>query len=342
MFEFARLPLDQRLPYFQEVANRRGLTRLIVEKDFWVCFSLRLLFSTPALENTFVFKGGTSLSKVFGIIKRFSEDIDLSIDPNWLGFGGENRPDAAKSRSHFEKRWKKLNDACAVAVDQKVRPVLEQAIQDALGSSRDGAPYLSFKLDEQTHSPVLTFRYPTNEPERPGYVYPQVKLELGSLTDQQPIGDHTVTPWIAEEFPSLLASPTCQVVALEVERTFWEKITILHSEYHRPADKPMRSRLSRDCYDVCSMAAHSDGQRAMKDFDLLARVVQHKRTYFQSAWANYDTAKRGSLRLFPADFRLADLKADYQQMQEMFTEPPPPLDEILRQLRNIEDTINKG
>ncbi|MGA2264792.1 MAG: nucleotidyl transferase AbiEii/AbiGii toxin family protein [Acidobacteriota bacterium] len=191
MLEFARLPLDQRAPYFQEVANRRGLTRLIAEKDFWVCFSLRLLFSTRALADKFVFKGGTSLSKVFGIIKRFSEDINLSVDPDWLGFGGENRPDAAKSRSQFEKCWKKLNDACAAAVDQRVRPALEQAIQDTLGPMRDEATYLAFKLDEQTHSPVLTFRYPTTEPDRLGYVHPQVKLELGSLTDQRPIGDHT-------------------------------------------------------------------------------------------------------------------------------------------------------
>lgn len=342
MLEFARLPLDQRIPYFQEVANRRGLTRLIVEKDFWVCFSLRLLFSTPTLADKFVFKGGTSLSKVFGIIKRFSEDIDLSIDPDWLGFGGENRPDAAKSRSQFEKRWKKLNDACAVAVDHKVRPTLEESIQDALGPTRDGTAYLTFKIDEQTHSPVLTFRYPTTEPARPGYVHPQVKLELGSLTDQQPIGDHTVTPWVAEEFPALFTAPACRVVALEIERTFWEKATILHTEYYRPADKPMRSRLSRDCYDVCCMATYPAGRRAMEDLDLLARVVRHKRTYFQSAWANYDAAKPGSLRLVPADSRLADLKADYQQMQEMFTEPPPPFDDILRQLRNIEDRLNKG
>jgi len=342
MLEFARLPFDQRAPYFQEVANRRGLTRLIVEKDFWVCFSLRLLFSIPTLTDKFVFKGGTSLSKVFGIIKRFSEDIDLSVDPDWLGFGGENRPDAAKSRSQFEKRWKKLNDACATGVDQEVRPALEQAIQDALGPMWDGATYLAFKLDEQTHSPVLTFRYPTTEPDRPGYVHPQVKLELGFLTDQRPIGDHTVTPWVAEEFPALFAAPACRVVALEIERTFWEKATILHIEYHRPAGKPMRSRLSRDCYDVCCMAAHPAGQRAMEDVDLLARVVRYKRTYFQSAWANYDDAKPGSLRLVPADSRLADLKADYQQMQEMFTEPPPPFDEILRKLRNIEDILNKG
>ncbi|MFA4947592.1 MAG: nucleotidyl transferase AbiEii/AbiGii toxin family protein [Candidatus Krumholzibacteriia bacterium] len=342
MLEFAGLPLDQRVPYFQEVANRRGLTRLIVEKDFWVCFSLRLLFSTPALADKFVFKGGTSLSKVFGIIKRFSEDIDLSVDPDWLGFGGENRPDTAKSRSQFEKRWKKLNDACAATVDQTVRPVLEQAIQDALGPTQDGASYLAFRLDEQTHSPVLTFRYPTTEPDRPGYLHPQVKLELGSLTDQRPIGDHTVTPWVAEEFPSLFAAPACHVVALEIERTFWEKATILHTEHHRPADKPMRSRLSRDCYDVCRMAADPAGRRAMEDLDLLARVVRHKRAYFQSAWANYDAAKPGSLRLVPPNSRLADLKADYQQMQEMFTEPPPSFDEILRQLRNIEDTLNKG
>jgi len=342
VLDFARLPLDERIPYFQEVANRRGLSRLIVEKDFWVCFSLCLLFSTRALEEKLVFKGGTSLSKVFGIIQRFSEDIDLSVDPGWLGFGGENRPDAARTRSQFEKRWKKLNNACAAAVDQKIRPALEQAIQAALGPTRDGSPYLIFKLDEQTQSPILVFRYPTVEPDRPGYVHPQVKLELGSLTDQRPIGNHTITSWVAEEFPALFTAPTCRVVALEIERTFWEKVTILHTEYYRPVEKPMRSRFSRDCYDVCRMAAHPAGERAMKDLDLLAHVVRHKRAYFYSAWANYDTAKPGSLRLVPPAHRLADLKADYQRMQEMFTEPPPPFDDLLRQLRSIEDTINHG
>ena len=340
MLEFARLPLADRIPYFQEVANRRGLTRLIVEKDFWVCFSLRLLFSAPALEDTLVFKGGTSLLKVFGVIKRFSEDIDLSIDPDWLGFGGENRPDAAPSRSQFEKRWKKLNDSCAAAVDRKVRPALEQAIQAEIGPPWDVAHYLAFRLDEQTQSPVLTFRYPTSEPGRTGYVHPQVKLELGSLLDQRPTGQHTVTPWVAEEFPSLFSAPTSRVVVLEIERTFWEKVTILHTEYYRPADKPMRSRFSRDCYDVCMMAAHPDGQRAVKDLELLAKVVHHKRHYFQSAWANYDVAKPGSLRLVPPRHRLAALRADYQQMQEMFTEAPPAFDDLLRQLQIIEDTIN--
>jgi hypothetical protein len=147
------------------------------------------------------------------------------------------------------------------------------------GSSgaRNKSPYLAFTIEEQTHSPVLTFRYPTAEPERPGYVHPQARLEIGSLTDQRPVGNHTVTPWVAEESPALFSAPSCSVIALEIERTFWEKVTILQTEYHRPAGNPKRSRLSRDCYGLCRMAAHPDGQRAMKDLDLLDRVVRHKR-----------------------------------------------------------------
>ncbi len=340
MLDFAKLPLSERSPYFKEVAARRNLTGRIVEKDFWVCFMLRLLFSAPELSDRFVFKGGTSLSKVFGIIERFSEDIDLSVDPGWLGFGGDNRPDAAPSRSQFEKRRERLNAACARAVKRKVQPWLERAIQGALGRRPDGIPYLTFKFDEQTQSPILTFFYPTTELEIPGYVHPQVRLEFGSLTDQQPVGNYTVMPWVAEEFPGLFAEPACRVVALEAERTFWEKATILHVEYHRPPEKPMRARFSRDCYDICLLAAHSAGQRAMRDTALLARVVSHKQTYFQSAWANYDTAKPGSLRLVPPDHRLTGLRVDYQRMQEMFTKPAPPFEEILDKLRDIEETIN--
>ena len=341
MLEFSRLPLSERDPYFEEVADRRNLSKRIVEKDFWVCFALRLLFAEPELADKFVFKGGTSLSKVFGIIDRFSEDVDLSVDPDWLGFGGEKRPDAAPSRSQFEKRWKRLNAACAAAVDATVRPILEKVLQATLGPNADGLAYLVFKIDEQTQSPVLTFRYPTTEANTLGYVPPQVKLELGSLTDQRPAGQHSVTPWVAEDFPDMFSEPSCSVVALEAERTFWEKATILHKEHHRPADKPMRPRLSRDCYDLCRLAAHATGKRAIKDLALLARVVEHKRLYFHSSWSHYDTASPGSLRLAPPAHRLSELRTDYQEMQEMFTRPPQPFDELMTQLRNIENEINR-
>jgi hypothetical protein len=102
----------------------------------------------------------------------------------------------------------------------------------------------------------------------------------------------------------------------------------------------MRARLSRDCYDLCRMAAHPTGKKAIADFDMLTRVVNHKRTYFKSAWANYETAMPGSMHLVPPHHRLAALRADYRLMQEMFTVPPPSFEEILNGLRSIEEALN--
>ena len=132
----------------------------------------------------------------------------------------------------------------------------------------------------------------------------------------------------------------CSVIALEVERTFWEKATILHAEYHRPRNKPMRARHSRDCYDLCLMARDKSVKLAMADLKLFERVVEFKKTYFHSSWACYDSARPGSLRLVPPDYRIPDLKADYRKMQVMFIEDPPSFDELLEQLRKIEDEIN--
>lgn len=341
MIDFARLPLSDRVPYFDEVANRRGLTRLVVEKDFWVCFTLRMLFSQDNLADRLVFKGGTSLSKVFGIIKRFSEDIDLSVDPDSLGFGGDEAPEAAPSRSQFKKRCRRLEQACISIVEGEIQRILEKAITDVLGPPIDSDSHLVFQVDTQTHSPILIFRYPTEERKETGYIPAQVKLELGSLTDQRPIGGHSVMPWVAEEFPDVFKEAGCQVVALEAERSFWEKATILHAEHHRPADSAMRYRLSRDCYDVCCMAAHETGKRALEDLGLLERVVRYKQAYFRSSWANYRTSKPGTLRLVPQAFRLPELKSDYERMQEMFLDTPPHFDTLLKELAELEQTINR-
>jgi hypothetical protein len=339
MLEFAHLPLEERQEFFLEAASRRGVSPLIIEKDFWVCLTLGLLFSTPGLDDKFVFKGGTSLSKVFGLIKRFSEDIDLSVDPGWLGFEGELWPDDSRSQSYFEKLSKRLDQTCITRVEGVVQPLLERAIEGVLGPSPHHA-YLTYNLDPQTKSPVLIFRYPTAEHGVTGYIRPQIKLEFGSLIDQRPIDDHTVTPWVAEEFPELFSLPTARVVALEAERTFWEKVTILHAEYHRLPEKRMRPRVSRDCYDVCQMAADPIGQRAMQNLTLLTRVAHFKQTFFRAGWVDYTTAKPGSLHLVPPDERLADLRSDYLQMREMFIETPPDFVTLLQQLRELEASLN--
>ncbi|MFC1497085.1 nucleotidyl transferase AbiEii/AbiGii toxin family protein [Verrucomicrobiota bacterium] len=340
MIEFARLPQEERNTYFEEAANRRALRQLIVEKDFWVCFALKMLFGIPEIIDKFIFKGGTSLSKVFNVIKRFSEDIDISIDPEWLGFAGDNSPASAPSGEQFNKRLKSLNQACHAAVEQQVMPLLEAEIQDAIGQPANSNTYLDFNIDEETKSSVLIFNYPTYESRAGQYILPQVKFEFGSLADQRPKGSHTITPWVAKEFPELLKDAQIEVSTLELERTFWEKVTILHAEYHRHQDSPMRSRLSRDYYDIYCLSLHPSGRKAIQMIDVLADVVKFKQTYFKSSWANYEEAKPPTLKLAPPDHRIEDLKKDYRAMHEMFLESPPTFDEIITQSHSIEKEIN--
>jgi hypothetical protein len=341
MFDFARLPLAERSLYFQETANRRGLTKLIVEMDFWVCYILKIIFGAPELADVFVFKGGTCLSKVFGIIKRFSEDVDLSIGPVWLGFDDQDAVGMVCSRSGVQKKFKKMERACIDAVRERICNILEEEIVKTLGPRIDSSRYLNFLIDSQTGSPLLELYYPTDQDNVRGYILPKIKLEFGSLTDQRPVGMHSVTSWVAEEFPSAINDAQCPVVALDAQRSFWEKATILHAEYHRPLDKSMRSRLSRDCYDLVCMGSHESGKRALADRSLLERVVRFKQTYFYSSWANYESAKPGTLRIVPPQARLREVKSDYEAMQPMFYETPPAFEKLMDQLAELEKGINQ-
>jgi hypothetical protein len=337
MLDFARKPTPERFAVFEEAGERMDIGPHIIEKDFWVCWLLRLIFADPELGGHLVFKGGTSLSKVFGIIQRFSEDIDLSVDPDWLGFGGDAaRPGAAPSRSRFEKRARALEDACIAAVHDRFLPALNSHIAANLPGQPSSA--LTFEVDEGTHSPVLLFAYP--RAGQTGSLRPQVKLEFGSLFDQRPTGTHTIKSLTAEVFPALFREASCPVVALEAERTFWEKATVLHAEYHRPADKPLPLGMSRHYSDLAALSRHAAGQRAVADLDLLARVRAHKQTYFRSGWAHYETAVPGTFHLVPSPERRAQIERDYRGMADMFMATPPSFETIMTELDGMERQIN--
>src|SRR5690606_34186473 len=136
--------------------------------DFWVCWLLGILFESEFAENL-VFKGGTSLSKVFGAIDRFSEDIDLSLSPTFL-----NLPEAGTSRNQANKWMTKAEAACGVAVENQIAPELEAAVNEILGQ-RDRA-WFEFLIDPGTHSPVLLFHYPSAQPAGFKYLKRSVKL----------------------------------------------------------------------------------------------------------------------------------------------------------------------
>lgn len=330
--EFLQLPETERKLYIEQAAIQRNVSPIVFEKDFWVCWLLGILFHSDFAQHL-VFKGGTSLSKVFGVIARFSEDIDLSLSPQFLKL-----EQAGTSRNQANKWMAKAEQACGIAVAQQIMPALEQYVLAELGKRETN--WFEFLTDPLTHSPVLLFHYPSSQPAGFEYLKRSVKLEFGSLTDQQPTGRHNVQPWIAEVLPKAFPDWSCEVTALEVERSFWEKATILHTEYHRPADKPTPDRFSRHYADTAALAQHSVASQAIARDDLRERVVSWKNQFFGSGWASYDTAKPGSFKLVPPKSRLADLKRDYQNMRDMYLQQPASFEEIIETLTELERRIN--
>ena len=342
MSRFTDLPTNEQEVYVRETAARLNIAPQIVEKDFWVCWTLRLLFSHPPFARDLVFKGGTSLSKVFKVIGRFSEDIDLSVGLPLLGYDESFLADAA-STSQTRRHLEQIVERCAAYVQNEFRQTLEDAVRAVLGVRSGGSDWLEYELEAATKSPVLRFRYPAAIAPEPSanYIEQSVKMELGSLIDQRPVGTHRVAPLIAE----IVAEGTFEdfsgeAVTLEVERTFWEKATILHAEFHRPQTQPLKDRMARHYADFAALWQHPSSQSARSQLDLLERVASFKARFYPSKWARYDLARPGTLRLLPAEERTAELAADYRRMAVMYFQGPAAFAEIVAALRQAEEAIN--
>ena len=342
MAGFATLPPAERALIVNQVAGRLGVGPVIVEKDFWVCWALGHLFAAPEVAPHVVFKGGTSLSKVHAAIQRFSEDIDLAVSPTALGFTEQELNDAP-SASQRRKRMQALAAESERCVAQRFQPALEAAFRSTLGAPSAGA-WLSYELDANAATPNLLFNYPSALPQAGGYIAKQVKLEFGALTNQQPAEVRVITAMLATAPGTTLATAfddlQASVVALALERTFWEKATILHAEYHRPTELAIRDRFARHYADFASLWQHTQRDAALARLDLLGDVIQHKSRFFASSWAHYDTARPGSLRLVPPPTRHAALARDYAQMLPMFLAEPQSFDELIQQLAAAERTLN--
>jgi hypothetical protein len=316
----------------------------IVEKDFWVCWILRRLFTLKDAPAGMIFKGGTSLSKVFNAIGRFSEDVDLSFDRADLGFGGDNDPGRAPSKKQTRQRLKLLKEACQAVIRDRFIPQLAAAIGAAL---RDPAGH-GWKLETDQDDPdgqTVLFHYPsgfaTPGPLGAAYIPPVVRLEMGARSDHWPAEDAIVTPYAAEQFPTKFQNPTSTVRVLAAERTFWEKATILHAWYHAKPEKPLRDRQSRHYYDLVKLFEAGIGPRAIQRMGLLAAVAAHKAVFFADPAAKYDQAKPGSLKLVPPTSRHAELREDYGKMREMIFGEPPPFEHLLKVLTEIERQVNE-
>lgn len=338
MDAFLQLPSSRRLLAFQQVDAEMGLQAVSVEKDFWVCWTLRELFALPGIGEHLTFKGGTSLSKAWKLIERFSEDIDLIVDKDVLGFGGDAAPDQSPSNKQRKARLENLMDACRHWVQDVLRPAFAARLQDVLGET-------GWRLEvdpDMADGQCLLFHYPSVFPPGVvGYVRPVVKIELGARSDDWPHEDQPIQPYVIERLPGLDAAAAFPVRVLAAERTFWEKACLLHEETFRPANKPRKIRMARHYYDLWCLIRAGVGERALAQTALFQRVAEHRELFFRYSWVDYSTHKPGTFRLVPPADHVPNWRADYQEMLgPMFFGKTPSFDEMMAAAAEFERIFN--
>ncbi len=331
MDSFLKLPKDRRRIFCEEAEAKLGLPASSIEKDFWVCWTLRELFNLPELGPYFSFKGGTSLSKAWKLIARFSEDIDVVIDRDRLGFPGD---DLSKNRQ------RKLIKASSAFVQDQIKPALEARFQEAIPGEMKWSLVVA-PLDEDPDQQTLLFHYPAPVIKPLLYLNPWVKIELGARSDTEPSEMPPIQSYLNEALSSVLGDGLFEIRTVAARRTFWEKAMLLHEERYRPADKKRKARLARHYYDLWSLIVNGVAKQAMDDNGLFERVAAHRRVFFAHNWVDYSTLTKGSLRLLPTQEQMAFWKSDYAAMREpMFFQEVPVFDEILSLVQKFESEFN--
>lgn len=330
MINVAQLPSANREELFIIAAQSMGVPPAIVEKDFWVCYILDYLFHRSEFGSHLVFKGGTSLSKCYRLVHRFSEDIDLILDWREIGY---TIHEPWVERSYNKQNVFKLDTIRRTNeyLAQRFVPALQTGLSSELGYNIKVYP----SHDEET----VIIEYPKSF--QMSATLDVIRLEIGPLAAWTPTEDVQIQAYLAEQRPMLFHSPKFSVRTVKPERTFWEKVTILHQESNRPESKPMLPRYSRHYYDVHQLAASPVKLTAFSDIALLEKVVAFKEKFYRTPWAHLSEAKPGSLRLVAPSYRLGDLRKDYMAMQQMLIGEAPEFKTIIDSLIVLEAEINQ-
>ena len=329
MKNIARLPKEERLILFRNTAANCGLSEGIVEKDFWVCWTLDYLFHQSPWANHLAFKGGTSLSKSFDLIHRFSEDIDLILDWRLLE-SAQKDPWAQRSKNQQDKLNKALNAETEVFLREQFVPKLREDFAQLLVDE--------FQIEVDEHeTQTVNFTYPKLFGE--ASILPMVRLEIGALAAWTPTTQSEIISYAAQQYGRIFQNPSTSVLTVMPERTFWEKVTILHKEAFR-TNGNFPARYSRHYYDLFCMDASPVKAAAFGNLDLLARVVTFKDRFYPAGNAHYDLAKPGTMRLLPPEDCLPVLRDDYAHMRNMLFGEIPSFEEIMTCIARLEKEIN--
>jgi predicted nucleotidyltransferase component of viral defense system len=328
MNRFYNIPAATKIEILQDISRQTNLPEYAVEKDWWVVQTLAILFEFE-IGKILVFKGGTSLSKAWNIIERFSEDIDLAIDRTFFGFDGELGK---------EKRTKLRKTA-----NSYIRVTLFPELQKAFVSK--GLTGVEIELEEITTSdqdPVILNVYYPNVIESPGYIQPRVQIEIGCRSLREPFANRNILSVVDETYQEAkFAQKPKSIPSVVPERTFIEKIFLLHEEFQRPQDKIRVNRLSRHLYDVYKLSKTEFIDKALFNGELYETIVKHRYSFTRLGGVDYNLHQPQTINIIPNPDLMPDWAADYKTMQEqMIHGESPSFERLIDSLKILNERIN--
>jgi len=329
MIGIARSDVNDRRILFTNTGDKMGMHPAIVEKDFWVCYVLDYLFNRSEWKDALVFKGGTSLSKAFHVIKRFSEDIDLILDWRMIKYGIDE-PWEERSHNQQDKFNKRMIKTTAEYLEASFVPAVTEGIKNEIGED-----ILVEMAPDDPDRCTVNIYYPHIFLEE--YIRPEIRLEIGPIAEWTPSHKREIQSFASECYPAVFMAPSTEILTVDAERTFWEKATILHKV--ACSGGPIANRYARHYYDMYMLGNSEIKEEAFRRVDLLVRDINFKQKFYYTKKASYDTAVPGSLRLVPGEETSIALKNDYKHMKNMFYEQAPDFEEVLHYLGVLEKEI---
>lgn len=329
---FTDLTVDDRRDIIDYVSDRTELSRAVIEKDWWVTAVLRAIFSLPYSDNM-SFKGGTNLSKCWNLINRMSEDIDIAISREYLGFSG----DLSKNQ---------ISDKLRRASCSFVRNTMINDVKNALANQGLTSGLINVSVYEtnvSTVDPETIYIAYKSIFEGNEYILPQVKIEVSGRSMSEPITHVFVRSYISGNLPKLTFEDNpFEVNAVIPQRTFLEKLFLLHEEFAKPSAEIRIERMSRHLYDVHRIIQTGIADEALADENLYNSVIEHRRKFISLKGFDYDTLRRSSLKIVPTGEIRDKWKADYKNtVMNMVMGEAPSFEEIMTELEDLNKRINR-
>lgn len=326
----------ERRDVFAAASQRLGMRPELIEKDFWVCATLELLYHCrPEGAPRLLFKGGTSLSKSYSLIQRFSEDIDITVFRQDLGHALDIEKLGSLSKSGRRKVLDALKTACRAYIVDTLRPQLADLMSGLAKVVVD---------PEDPDGQSLRIVYPRADADAPEEVLPAIRIESGARSALNPNCLTSVAPYAGEVVPNL-DLVVKGITTIVPARTFWDKCIIVHevrSWYdHRGLLRGGGNRISRHYYDLHRLFNSSQSATFLAESDLGLDCVRHATQFFSSPDFDLSMAMDGNFSLSPSPEMIPDLRRDYDRTRAMFFGSPPAFDEVMSVMATLEHRINQ-